>query len=108
MDARNPTEGVSGLRALGVRELTYKLAFLASSVQAAESRLGVVSIRDDPDESLSTFTAEDRELILRMKETPNIYHRLANSIAPTVYGHEEVKRGILLMLFGGVHKASPR
>ena len=43
-----------------------------------------------------------------MKETPNIYHKLAASICPTVYGHEEVKRGILLMLFGGVHKTSPR
>ena len=41
------------------------------------------------------FTAEDRELILRMKETPNIYHKLAASIAPTVYGHDEVKRGLL-------------
>lgn len=33
VDARNPTEGVTGLKALGVRELTYRLAFLASSVQ---------------------------------------------------------------------------
>jgi len=108
VDARNPTEGVSGLKSLGVRELTYKLAFLASSVQPAESRLGVVSIRDDPDTTVSSFSASDRELILRMKETPNLYHQLALSIAPTIYGHDEVKRGLLLMLFGGVHKSSPR
>ena len=43
-----------------------------------------------------------------MKQHPNIYSRLANSIAPSVYGHEEVKKGILLMLFGGVHKLYPR
>ena len=33
VDARNATEGVQGLKALGVRELTYKLSFLSSSVQ---------------------------------------------------------------------------
>ena len=41
-----------------------------------------------------------------MKREPRLYSRLANCIAPTVYGHEEIKRGILLMLFGGVHKAT--
>ena len=61
VDTRNPTEGVSGLKALGVRELTYKLAFLASSVQPAESRLGLVSIRDDPDEvGSSAFSPYER------------------------------------------------
>ena len=39
-----------------------------------------------------------------MKADPQIYERLAKSIAPGVYGHENVKRAILLMLFGGVHK----
>jgi hypothetical protein len=29
------------------------------------------------------------------------HHR---SIAPTIFGHEDIKKGILLMLFGGVHK----
>ena len=108
VDARNPTEGVQGLKALGVRELTYRMAFLASSVQPAESRLGLVSIRDNPDEAGNDFTVHDKELILRMKQTPGVYSKLASSIAPTIYGHDEVKRGILLMLFGGVHKASPK
>jgi len=29
---------------------------------------------------------------------------MAKCIAPTVFGHEEIKKGILLMLFGGVSK----
>lgn len=34
---KNPTgqEGVKGLRALGVRDLSYRLAFIANSVQVA-------------------------------------------------------------------------
>jgi len=39
-----------------------------------------------------------------MKATPELYRNLALSIAPAVYGHEEVKKGILLMLMGGVNK----
>jgi len=29
---------------------------------------------------------------------------LTKSISPQVYGHDDVKRAVLLMLFGGVHK----
>ena len=46
--------------------------------------------------------------------TFSMYHSLScayltatpqvESVCPSVFGHLEVKRGILLMLFGGVHK----
>lgn len=39
-----------------------------------------------------------------MKGQKQLYNRMVNSIAPSVFGHEEVKRGVLLMLFGGVNK----
>jgi DNA replication licensing factor MCM6 len=42
-----------------------------------------------------------------MVNSDNIYQRLVASIAPTVYGHEIVKKGILLQLMGGVHKQTP-
>ena len=104
--------GVTGLKSLGVRDLTYRLAFLGSSVQATWTEPGGGSgwtIRgDDEDEDVATqFTAEEREEIMRMRDQRDLYNRLVNSIAPTVYGHEEIKRGILLMLFGGVHKSTP-
>ena len=41
---------------------------------------------------------------MRMQNEQGLYSKLAQSIAPSVYGHDEVKKGILLMLFGGVHK----
>jgi DNA replication licensing factor MCM6 len=34
-------EGVTGLKALGVRDLTYKLAFLACMVQPASTRVSL-------------------------------------------------------------------
>ncbi|KAG6696276.1 hypothetical protein I3842_09G140100 [Carya illinoinensis] len=73
--------GVRGLRALGVRDLSYRLAFIANSVQA-----------------------EDLDDIQRMRNTPDFFNKLVDSIAPTVFGHQDIKRAILLMLLGGVHK----
>lgn len=39
-----------------------------------------------------------------MVNSEYIYSRLIQSMAPTVYGHEIVKKGLLLQLMGGVHK----
>lgn len=41
-----------------------------------------------------------------MKGMSHLYDKLAESIAPATFGHLEVKRGILLMLLGGVHKTT--
>jgi len=109
VDTRNPTDGVQGLKALGCRELTYKLAFLASFVQRSELHAGLMSIRDETEESImESFTAAEKDAIDRMQTTPHIYSKLSQSIAPTIYGHNEVKKGLLLMLLGGVAKASPK
>eukprot|EP00697_Spironema_sp_BW2_P004245 gnl/Spiro4/15778_TR8483_c0_g1_i1.p1 gnl/Spiro4/15778_TR8483_c0_g1~~gnl/Spiro4/15778_TR8483_c0_g1_i1.p1 ORF type:complete len:835 (+),score=235.12 gnl/Spiro4/15778_TR8483_c0_g1_i1:38-2542(+) len=107
--AANSTEGVTGLKALGVRELTYRLAFLACGVQSQDSKFGAVDIRDDSDENevLAQFSPEDSAQCIAMKNESNLYSKLARSICPAIHGHEEIKRGILLMLFGGVHKHTP-
>jgi len=52
------------------------------------------------------MTIQEKEEILEIKDQPNLYKRMANSIAPSVFGHEEIKKGILLMLFGGVNKTT--
>ena len=35
---------------------------------------------------------------------PDVYNRLAQSIAPEIFGHTDVKRALLLQLIGGVHR----
>lgn len=109
------SEGVSGLRTLGVRELSYKLAFLASMVQPSHIHQGTVNIRnddemDDEDSDIAQtaiFSTAELEEIHRMRAAPQLYARLVGSMAPSIYGHSEIKTGILLMLFGGVHKVTP-
>jgi DNA replication licensing factor MCM7 len=51
---------------------------------------------------------DDSELISKIendhREAKDLYSRLAKSIAPEIYGHEDVKRALLCMLVGGVTK----
>lgn len=41
-----------------------------------------------------------------MRNTPDFFNKIVDSIAPTVFGHHDIKRAILLMLLGGVHKVT--
>lgn len=100
-------EGVRGLKALGVRDLTYRLAFLACSVQATNPRFGGKDL-DGDDVTAETIkkqmTDQEWQKIYQMSKDKNLYQNLINSIFPTIHGNDEVKRGVLLMLFGGVPK----
>jgi len=53
------------------------------------------------------ITSEDVERIKELARDPNIYDKLVQSIAPNIYGLEDVKLAIALQLFGGVPKELP-
>jgi DNA replication licensing factor MCM6 len=92
-------DSITGLRELGVRELSYKFSFIACHVQTAEGHGWNPEVDFEPSET-------EKRKFLQMKEEPHLYSRLARCIAPSVLGHDEVKRGLLLMLMGGVHKTT--
>ncbi|KAM7193163.1 MCM2/3/5 family domain containing protein [Naviculisporaceae sp. PSN 640] len=120
--------GVSGLKALGVRDLTYRLAFLACMVTPDVSSLGASgeaqlidivgaltgnaavetaeSIKEAQDAVLTSYTQAEIQDLRAMVHSDHIYSRLVQSLAPTVYGHEIVKKGILLQLMSGVAKST--
>lgn len=47
---------------------------------------------------------EEIERIEELSEDPEIFEKIAGSIAPSIYGHERVKEAVALQLFGGVQK----
>lgn len=49
-------------------------------------------------------TEEDEQKIMELAKDPLVYQKLVNSIAPTIYGLEEIKEAIVLQMFGGVPK----
>nr|XP_020479764.1 DNA replication licensing factor MCM6 [Monopterus albus] len=103
------SEGLRGLKALGVRELSYRLAFLACYVAPSNPRFGGKELREEDQtaESIkSQMTEKEWEKVFEMSQDKNLYHNLCTSLFPTIHGNDEVKRGILLMLFGGVPKTT--
>ncbi|TDZ14785.1 DNA replication licensing factor mcm6 [Colletotrichum sidae] len=119
--------GVSGLKALGVRDLTYRLAFLACMVTPDTSSLGNANATKsiaklvnsmtstEVNDDLSFEEAVELELAgytqaefdeLKIMANQDIYNDLVDSMAPTVYGHRVIKKGLLLQLLSGVHKTT--
>ena len=43
-----------------------------------------------------------------LSQRPDIYELLARSLAPSIWAMEDVKKGILLQLFGGKNKSIAR
>lgn len=50
------------------------------------------------------FTPERIEVLKELSKKPDVYERLARAIAPAIYENEDIKKGILLQLFGGTRK----
>nr|CCA20701.1 conserved hypothetical protein [Albugo laibachii Nc14] len=42
--------------------------------------------------------------VLHLQQNANLYEILSQSIAPEIYGHEDVKKALLLLMIGGVTK----
>ncbi|MEK6839935.1 MAG: minichromosome maintenance protein MCM, partial [Nanoarchaeota archaeon] len=50
------------------------------------------------------ISPEDEKQIMQLANDPKIYQRLISSIAPSIYGHEDIKGALVLQLMGGVRK----
>ena len=53
------------------------------------------------------FTAEEEEEFRRLAAKPNVHEILAKSIAPSIYGSEDIKKVVSCLLFGGSRKILP-
>ncbi|CAA9990778.1 DNA replication licensing factor MCM4, putative [Plasmodium knowlesi strain H] len=47
------------------------------------------------------FTTEVIQKMQKLSTDPNIYQRLVDSLAPSIYGRDDIKKGLLCQLFGG-------
>ncbi|GME68963.1 unnamed protein product [[Candida] boidinii] len=119
MGSESLNSGITGLKSLGARDLTYKIAFFACHVSSlinkgdqneatAELENGMAMSKEENDKEqesfLNTLTEGEVNELKDMVGDDHVYSKLVSSIAPAVFGHEVVKKGILLQLLGGVHK----
>jgi replicative DNA helicase Mcm len=84
----------SGIRR-GMRPI-FDLFMRANSVEVSQKVLDEVLI-----------SPEDEQRIRRLSEDPWIVDKVVASIAPSIYGHWEIKEAIALSLFGGEPKSLP-
>ncbi|KAK3327155.1 DNA replication licensing factor mcm2 [Cercophora scortea] len=52
------------------------------------------------------MSEEDEHEIRRLSRDPQIVDKIINSIAPSIYGHTDIKTAVALSLFGGVAKTT--
>lgn len=53
------------------------------------------------------ISPEDEQIILEMSRDPEIYDKVRRSIAPSIYGYEDVKEALALQLVSGFSKRLP-
>lgn len=58
----------------------------------------------DSKEIVDSLTEEDISSILALSKDQRIADRIVTSIAPSIYGHENIKRALALAIFGGEPK----
>ena len=52
------------------------------------------------------LTEEDERKIRSLSKDPSIVEKIVDSIAPSIYGHKDIKTAVALSLFGGVSKVA--
>lgn len=58
----------------------------------------------DSKEIVDSLTEEDISSILALSKDQRIADRIVASMAPSIYGHENIKRALALTIFGGEPK----
>ena len=88
---------------LSIKDLSYKLIFIADNVMFLTEAGFTIGISEN-DKINNSPKKSELDKIIQMKIDQNIYMNLSKEISPSVFGHDEAKKGLLLMLFGGVNK----
>lgn len=52
-------------------------------------------------------TPEEEAQIIKLSKDPQVYKKLLNSIAPSIFGNEHLKEAVMYLLFGGVSRSLP-
>ncbi len=80
----------------GSKSTIFDIYLECNSIEVSEKEFEEVEISE-----------EDEKLIINLSKDPLIHRKISRSIAPTIFGVDEVKDAIALTLFGGIAKEMP-
>jgi DNA replication licensing factor MCM5 len=83
----------------------------AGAVAVRQSYLRVVGFQEDvlngDTARRPTFSAEEEARFREFAGSPGVVARLIGSIAPAIFGHDDIKKAVACLLFGGARKLMP-
>ncbi len=77
----------------GKQSTRFDLLIEANYVEATQETFYEVQI-----------SAEEEKKIKKIAEEGDVYQKLVNSVAPSIYGYDKIKESLLIQLVGGVQK----
>ena len=80
----------------GEKSTVFDIFLECNSIEIAEKEFEEVEIDEKAEDEIRKLSCD-----------PMIYRMCTHSIAPTIYGNEDVKEAITLQLFGGIAKEMP-
>ena len=86
-----------GNRNAGQGSATFRTLILANNVIMLSSKSGGGIAH-------AAITDTDIRNINKISKKKNVFELLSQSLAPSIYGHDHIKKAILLMLLGGMEK----
>ncbi|XP_031378523.1 DNA replication licensing factor MCM5 [Punica granatum] len=104
----------------GTRLTIMGIYSIFQSSNSSASHRGAVAVRqpyirvvgqEETNEASSrgpaSFTSEEVEEFKKFASEPDAYKRICSKIAPSIFGHEDVKKAVSCLLFGGSRKILP-
>ncbi|EIJ89422.1 DNA replication licensing factor MCM4 [Nematocida parisii] len=104
------TDGLSPgdkVRVAGIfRAVPLKLNYIHRTIKSSfKTYIEMVSYTKIAEEKMGRCSFDALEEIERLRNTEDVYEKLALSVAPSIYGMLDVKKALLLQMFGGVTKS---
>jgi len=79
----------------GAISTRFDLAIEANNISALETTYEELDISEEDERQIEELAAD-----------PEVFKKLRESIAPSIWGYEEIKESLVLQMFGGVRKVS--
>ncbi|KAI0600945.1 MCM2/3/5 family-domain-containing protein [Biscogniauxia sp. FL1348] len=89
-------------RTLGNRNTNHNSALFKTVILA--NNVVLLSSKASGGVATATITDTDIRNINKIAKKKNLFQLLSQSLAPSIYGHDYIKKAILLMLLGGMEK----
>ncbi|KAI5866749.1 MCM-domain-containing protein [Durotheca rogersii] len=89
-------------RTLGNRNTNHNSALFKTIILA--NNVVLLSSKASGGVATATITDTDIRNINRVAKKKNLFELLSQSLAPSIFGHDYIKKAILLMLLGGMEK----